>query len=85
MFIISKRGKWGCIYCNKFYDTQDKALECVDTHKLILVPIAKEDLNRLLTFIYIKDSKLLSSDLIRIIQRYNNESAIRQITKEDEE
>ena len=76
MLIPQRRDKfWQCSYCEAEYPEKDKAQKCVASHNLILVPIAKEDLSRLLQFIFTHEEKLLSSSLIRIIQKYSYQSS----------
>ena len=75
MLTPQRRDKfWKCSYCEAEYPEKDKAQECVASHNLILVPIAKEDLSRLLQFIFTHEEKLLSPSLIRIIQKYSYQS-----------
>lgn len=80
--IIQKKKKFTCLYCQKQYDTEKQAKDCVEKHDLILLPVARTDLNKLMQFIFFKKDEFLSSDLIRIIQRYNNKSALKQMRHE---
>jgi len=64
-----------CLYCNVEYDTKEKAQACIDKHELVLVPISRNDLNRLQTFLLSKDEKLLTPSLVNIISRYVRELA----------
>ena len=59
-----------CLYCRTEYDTLEKARSCIDKHDLVLVPIARNDLGRLNQFLYLKEDKLLTESLVRILQRY---------------
>jgi len=66
-----------CLYCKKEFDKIERAQACVDSHELILVPIAKTDLDRLNKFLYLKDDKLLTQELVSIISRYRTRGSLR--------
>lgn len=74
----NKYNKWQCLYCQKLYDEEGKARECNKEHSLVLVPLAKKDLHRLLQFILFKQDSLLTEDLVRVLQKYNKEASIRR-------
>jgi hypothetical protein len=69
MAITVKNG-YQCGYCGKFYTNPIAAENCKDSHNLIYVPFTKEDLNRLINFIYSKEEKLLTETLITTLQKY---------------
>ena len=52
-----------CKYCNKVYEKQDAADECYKNHDILFVPISRSDLNRLINFMYIGETKLLTKSL----------------------
>lgn len=59
-----------CLYCSKEYLEEDRARKCVEEHDLVLVPISRNDLGRLNQFFYLKEDKLLTESLVRIVQKY---------------
>lgn len=77
MFKTTK-GKYKCLYCGKSYSEEGEAVDCKDSHHLVYVPIAREDLNRLLQFVFLKQDDLLTPELVRILQRYNQHQAVRR-------
>jgi hypothetical protein len=78
MLVIRTKNGYRCGYCRKEYKERKEAVKCEEKHDLALVPIAKEDLNRLLLFIFRKDERLLSQNLIRILQKYNSRASLRR-------
>lgn len=68
---IKIKDSYLCGYCNKKYKTQPEADGCKESHKLIYVPISREDLNRLVNFIYLKEDKLLTNSLVETIVKYS--------------
>ncbi len=72
-----KQGRfWRCAYCEAEHPEEDAAQKCVASHDLILVPISKEDLNRLIQFIYIQEPKLITSALVHTLQKYSQHSSL---------
>jgi hypothetical protein len=63
-------GKYKCSYCNTEYLTPSEADACRDGHDLLYVQISKQDLNRLIMFIHLKDDTLLSKTLISSLFKY---------------
>lgn len=63
-------GKYTCIGCKKEYEHPQEADACRDSHNLIYIAMSKEDLNRLLMFIQIKDDDLLTESLIGSLYRH---------------
>lgn len=61
-----------CFYCKKEYRIEDreKAEEHLKKHDLVLVPIALNDLSRLVQFFYLKEDSLLSPHLIKLLKQY---------------
>jgi hypothetical protein len=66
----NKNGEYVCSYCNKVYTHPTQADNCRDSHELIYVPITREDLNRLIQFIYLKQDELLTESLINSLTRF---------------
>lgn len=67
---LEEREWYRCIYCSKEYDKEDTAKKCLDSHELVLLPISRTDLNRLNQFLYLREEKLLTESLVKIIQKY---------------
>ncbi len=67
---IKVEGGWKCGYCYKFFTNPVDAENCKENHQLIYVAISKEDLNKLINFIYIGDEKILPDTLVERLQRY---------------
>ena len=73
-----KNDKWKCLYCQRIFDKKEDAYEHETKHEIVLVPMAKEDLNRLLLFIFTKEDELLRENLISMLKRYNSTAALRR-------
>lgn len=67
---LKVKGGYNCGYCKKFYTDPVNAENCKESHKLIYVGITKEDLNRLLLFIYTKEDNVLGEHLVQLLQNY---------------
>lgn len=65
-----------CLYCRTEFDNLDKARAHVDSHEIILLPVAKSDLDRLNKFLYLKDEKLLTREFIDTLKRYVRRGAL---------
>lgn len=63
-------GKYMCSYCEKIHNDPTSADSCRDSHNLIYVALSKEDLNRLINFIYIKDDTLLTKSLVKSLTHF---------------
>lgn len=74
----SKHKKWKCLYCEKLYEEEENAYNCSRKHEIVLVPLAKEDLHRLLQFIYFKQDAVLNETIFRILKQYNKTASIRR-------
>lgn len=68
MAIKNAEGKWICSYCRKEYSTPALADTCRDEHDIIYVPLGREDLNRLINFLFIQDPKLMRETIVRALQ-----------------
>ena len=64
------QGGHECGYCGKFFTNPVDADNCKESHDLIYLPLSKEDLNRLVLFLYQKEDKLLTKSLIDNLQKY---------------
>jgi hypothetical protein len=65
-------GLWKCTYCEREFNNSAKADACFEDHNLILLPIAKEDIKRLITFIYVGDPEILPQRLIKTLMKFNS-------------
>jgi len=63
-------GGYQCGYCKKFYTNPTDADNCKESHDLIYVALSKEDLSRLIMFLYSKEDKLLTGSLVETLQKY---------------
>jgi len=62
---------WECKYCHKDYKLELMALGCEQSHEIIYLPIRKDDLQRLIQFIYMKDERLLTPTLLETLMPYS--------------
>ena len=63
--------EWECKYCHSIFPTEIKALGCEKAHEIILVPLYREDIQRLIQFLYTKDEALLTERLTKTLLKYN--------------
>jgi len=63
-------GKYICSYCLKEFDQWQEADTCRDAHDLIYVQISKQDLNRLIMFMHLKDDSLITESLMSSLNKY---------------
>ncbi len=61
---------WKCPICNLEYSKQGEALSCEQTHDVIYVAFRREDLYKLIQFVYTHDPALLSGSLIKTLMMY---------------
>jgi hypothetical protein len=62
-------GKYVCSYCGKLYSHPQAADACRDGHALIYIGLTKEDLNRLLMFIQLKQDELMTESLWKALNK----------------
>ncbi len=62
--------KYECSYCGKIYSSPSHADSCRDHHDLIYVQIAREDLMRLIQYIYTQEPNLITPNIVRRLRRY---------------
>jgi len=67
MPIQTKKG-WKCYYCEKEYPDVYKAEDCIESHQIIYVPLAKTDVNNLLMHIFNPESRVDISKPLRVLQ-----------------
>lgn len=63
-------GKYQCIICNIQYAKDIEAVTCESGHDLVYVPFNREDLFKLIQFLYTKDDSLLSESLMKTLLKY---------------
>lgn len=62
-----------CSVCGESYNRELYALSCEKGHDIVYVPIKREDLFRLIQFIYVKDDSLLTESLVKTLQKYRSQ------------
>lgn len=65
----NRRGKYECSYCGKEFVHPQDADQCRDAHNLIYIALSKEDLNRLLMFIQLKQEDLITETLYKSLTK----------------
>lgn len=63
-------GRWHCKYCDDDFPNELGAQGCENNHEIIYIPFYKEDLQRLLQFMFTKDDNLLTERLVKLLQHY---------------
>lgn len=76
------KGGYECGYCRKFYTDPIDADKCKEGHDLIYVAISREDLSRLINFIYTGESGLVTETLLNTLSRYLRGSFSTNIKKD---
>jgi len=66
------------MYCNRKYKDSKEAEKCYDSHDIVLMPIARTDLQKLLAYLYKPGPNLLNANIIHIMQRLLAASALRR-------
>jgi hypothetical protein len=73
--MVTKVGDvYRCSLCQKVHSTSLLADGCEQSHKVLYVPMTKEDLNAILNFIYTGEQKLLTPDLVKKLEQYRKKS-----------
>lgn len=67
---IKAKDKWACSYCGKQFKRSMDADLCRDNHDLVYVMLSKNDLNRLVQFIFLRDEELLTPTLVKSLRFY---------------
>ena len=79
MAIKLKNNTWKCTHCEQTFPRATLADAHRDTeHDIIYFPISREDLNKLLQFVFSKDDRILSKAFVRTLQLYNRNSSKKQ-------
>ena len=69
-------GGYQCSICSMLHDRDVYAVACEKSHEIIYVPINREDLFKLIQFLYTRDDSLLSESLIKTLQKYSKGSYV---------
>jgi len=64
---------WKCSICGIEYNMQGEALSCEQDHDIIYVAFRREDLFKLIQFLYVRDDSLLQGTLIETLMKYRNQ------------
>ena len=64
---------WKCSICGKIYNRDIMAVSCEKGHDLITIQIKRDDLFRLVQFLYTRDEELLSESLIKTLTKYSKQ------------
>jgi hypothetical protein len=67
---LTEEKKYRCQFCGKEYDRILYKDQCEKSHEVVYIPVLKEDLSRLVQFIFTGDRKLLNERLGRTIMEY---------------
>jgi len=65
MALQNEKGTYNCSNCGKEFKHPQLADQCRDSHDLIYLAITREDYNRLMMFIQLKQEELLTTSLIK--------------------
>lgn len=84
MAIKLGNGKYQCLFCDFIGTTPSEVDSHRDrTHQFIMLPLLKEDLARLIQFIYTKDENLITPRLYKLLKAYNNAPIPERLSYED--
>lgn len=76
---IRKGNAWICDICGKRFvaeitpNPKAMAAQCESSHDVVYVPILREDLHRLIQFIYVGDQSLLTERLMKLLSKYSSQ------------
>jgi hypothetical protein len=54
-----------CAVCGELYRSEGGAQACVESHNTVYIKFTREELFKLIQFIYTKDSSLIPEDLMK--------------------
>lgn len=66
--------KFKCTICGEFYSREESAKNCEESHNTIYVKLKKDDLFKLIQFLYTGDRSLLSESLMTTLLKYKKGS-----------
>lgn len=64
---------WKCNICGMEHARDIDALSCEQSHEVIYVPIKREDLFRLVQFLYTGDMSLITEELMSTLRKYSTQ------------
>ena len=79
---VSVKGGYECGYCRKFYTNPVDADNCKESHDLVYVALSKDDLNRLVTFLFTREEAVLGERIVERLQSYLKGSFSLELTKQ---
>ena len=59
-----------CFYCHTAYGSDKRARQCEDEHDIVMIPLIRSDLNRLVNFIASGERELLTESLSKTLFKY---------------
>lgn len=62
--------KFECNYCHKIYKLRLMAVGCEQNHDMVFIPFYRDDLPRLIQFLYTGDRDILTERIINTILKY---------------
>jgi hypothetical protein len=65
-----KEGQWRCSICHMTYSTVVLADSCEKSHKILYVPMNREDLNLLIQFIFTGGQSSLPERLVKTLLEF---------------
>lgn len=70
MAIFKEKGKYLCSYCGKSFPRPLLADSCRESHDLVYIQMSRENLMRLIQFLYTQERSLLNPIIIRDLKRH---------------
>jgi hypothetical protein len=67
---LTDTGTYKCMYCGVEHPNPLMAAACEKTHNVLYMPVHKEDLVKLVQFIYTGEAKLIPERLYKTIMKY---------------
>ncbi len=65
-----KKNKNRCFYCYEVHKTEEAARDCEQGHDVVIVPMIRSDLGRLVNFIATGEKSLITASLSHTLFRY---------------
>lgn len=59
-----------CFYCHTPHSSDKRARQCEEEHDVVMVPLLRSDLNRLVNFIATGERELLTESLSKTLFKY---------------
>lgn len=64
---------WKCNTCGLVYQREPYAYGCEQSHDTIYIKLHRDDLQRLIQFLYTGDTELISKRLMKTLLKYNTQ------------